>query len=544
MTAEEKGLLAAVDGDRLWQDTERIASFDRRSGGSGEAQAVDFIVDRLSKSGISWNVHRYPVWLSDPLSAELTMGFADGSESRLPCKTWSFCASTPSPLRAPAVYVEKEKLIHHPLDLLASRLQPRDHDLQGKIVVSRTSSPLAAMDAQDRGAAALVCVWEQGDETLIHEGNVNLVWGQPEPLESSFYPALPVVIVPRGQGEALIDRLKSQEAVLTVRTEVKSRCREIPVIEADVPGASDDYILLGNHLDSWHKGACDNATGNAVALAMAELFAKRVPARGIKICWWSGHSNGRYAGSSAFAAENFDSLDLRCLALCNADMPGLQGAVDFARGSSGADMHQLYASVVADVTGQILRPCRSVTGWDLSFKNIGVSSCMSWGSTLPDGSPFGTANGFMSWWWHTEEDLMEHVDRHVLKTDARVYALALHRLTAPKKFPFNLPALAAALQEELRRHEGTESLQRRLKALPLQRLDPLRATRLMNRALYTFKGPHQQDWATPLDLLPGLEMSDTSAPSTPRAVLMVQTFRRAQINRLSSLLGEIEHLAR
>ena len=43
MTAEENALLASVDGDSLWKDTERIASFDRRSGGSGEAQALSLI---------------------------------------------------------------------------------------------------------------------------------------------------------------------------------------------------------------------------------------------------------------------------------------------------------------------------------------------------------------------------------------------------------------------------------------------------------------------------------------------------------------------
>ncbi len=327
-----------------------------------------------------------------------------------------------------------------------------------------------------------------------------------------------------------------------LETRVESGLREIPVIEADVPGRSEDYVLLGNHLDSWHYGACDNATGNAVALGMAELFAGRPLARGVKICWWSGHSNGRYAGSSAFAADRFDSLQRRCLALCNADMPGLRGASDFARGSSGPDLHDLYASVVADVTGQKLRPGGFVTGWDLSFKNVGVSNCMSWSSTLPDGSPDGTANGFMSWWWHTEEDVMEHVSPEVMKSDARLYALALSRLAAPERFPFNVPALLAALKAELARYEGTESLRTRLDALP-SRLEPRRATRLLNRALYTFKGAQQQDWAVPLDLLPGLALARDASPRTGRAELMIRSFRRAQLNRLSELLDALESLA-
>lgn len=543
LTAAEKALLGAIDHGRVWKDVETIASFDRRSGREGEAKAAEFVADRLSRAGVKWTLHRYPAWLSDPVSARLTLLDADGSERRLPCKTWSFCASTREPVRGTPVFVEKTELLHNPLDLLAARGAPRERDLLGKIVVARTASPVAAMDAQDRGAAALVCVWEQGDETLIHEGNVNFIWGQPDPWESSLYPALPVAVMPRGAGEALIRRACAGDAVLELETRVENGVREIPVLEADLPGESEEYVLLGNHLDSWHYGACDNATGNAVALAMAGLFAARPLARGIKICWWSGHSNGRYAGSSAFAADNFDSLRRRCLALCNADMPGLRGADDFARGSSGPDLRGLYASVVADVTGQKLRPGGFVTGWDLSFKNIGVSSCMSWSSTLPDGSPDGTANGFMSWWWHTEEDVMEHVDPVVMKQDARLYALALSRLASPKRFPFDVPALTAALERELPRYEDTEDLRARLKGLPLPRMEPLRATRLLNRALYAFKDAPQQDWALPLDWLPGLALARDASPRTERARLMIRSFRRAQLNRLGDLICALESLA-
>lgn len=544
LTAAEKDLLGAISHDRVWKDVETIASFDRRSGREGEAKSADFVADRLSRAGVKWTLHHYRVWLSDPVSARLTLIEADGSQHRLPCKTWSFCASTREPVRGAPLFVEKTELLHNPLDLLAARLFPRERDLLGKIVIARTTSPVAAMDAQDRGAAALICVWEQGDETQIHEGNVNFIWGQPDPWESSLYPALPIAVMPRGEGEKLICRARGGEAVLELETRVENGCREIPVLEADLPGRSEEYVLLGNHLDSWHYGACDNATGNAVALAMAELFAGRPLARGIKICWWSGHSNGRYAGSSAFAADNFDSLQRRCLALYNADMPGLHGADDFARGSSGPDLHDLYASVVADVTGQNLRPTGFVTGWDLSFKNIGVSSCMSWSSTLPDGSPDGTANSFMSWWWHTEEDVMAHIDPGIMKQDARLYALALNRLARPEKFPFNVPALAAALERELARYEGTEELRLQLKHIPLSRLNPLRATRLLNRALYSFKDAQQQDWAMPLDLLPGLALAQSAAPRTERAKLMTGSFRHAQLNRLGDLICALESLAR
>ncbi len=538
--AYEKELLGAIDHARVLEDTAAISSFDRRSGREGEAKTVDMLTERLDRAGVKWTLYREPVRLSDPVRASLKVFTADGGEHPIPCKTWSFCASSRGVLRGEALCLENAALEHNPLSLLLSRGEERRKDLEGKVVVAETTSPAAVMDAGDRGAAAVVCVWPQGDENLIHEGNVNLVWGQPEPWETSFYPCIPVLVVARGEGEKLLSAAQSGNLRVELETEVQNVVRVIPVLEADIQGESEDYVLLGNHLDSWFYGACDNATGNAIALNMAELFAERRMERGLKICWWSGHSNGRYAGSSAYAARRYDSLVRHCLALCNSDMPGLNGATDFARGSSGPDLHPLYASVVADLTGQTLRPGGFVTGWDLSFKNIGVSTCMSWTSTLPDGSPHGTAGGFMSWWWHTEADVMEHIAPAILETDARVYALTLSRLTRPQRFPFDNEKIAERLICELKRYDGTERLRASLSAMKFGGGDDLPVCRLLNRALYAFKGAAVQDWAAPLNLLPGLSLAQNARVRGEFAQLTLEAFRTAQLNRLREIFRQLE----
>lgn len=541
--AYERALLGTLDQARVLHDTAAIAAFDRRSGREGEAKAIDLLTERLDRAGVSWWLHRYPVWLSDPVRAALTAVGEDGAARRVPCKTWSFCPPSRGTVRGCALVLDASQLEHNPLTLLLSQNSPRERDLDGMIVVTRTCSPVAVLDAGRRGAAAMVCVWPQGDESLIHEGNVNLVWGQPEPWELSLYPAIPVVVTSRGEGEKLIADAARGPLNLELETEVESGLAKIPVLEADISGESDEYVLLGNHLDSWFFGACDNATGNAVALNMAEMFAARRLSRGLKICWWSGHSNGRYAGSAAFCAGSFSSLVRRCLAVCNADMPGLQGATDFGRGSSGVDLRALYAAVVADVTGQTLRPGEWPSGWDLSFKNVGISSCMSWTSTLPDSSPHGTANGFMSWWWHTEADLMEHIDGEILAQDARVYALTLCRLLRPCEFPFNNGALAAELARCLRRYPGTEKLTASLETMHFGRENALSACRLLNRALYAFKDAAAQDWALPLGQTPGLALAASAHARCDRERLALEAFRIAQMNRLSDLISQLENCA-
>ncbi|MGN0838123.1 MAG: M28 family peptidase [Pyramidobacter sp.] len=544
ISTNEKSLLASLDAQEIYDHNAAIAKFDRRSGRPGERQSIDMMTDILTKAGVKFRLHEYPAWLSDPVHGHLRM---DGKE--LYCKTWSFCASTNGTLKAPAVFVEAKDLARNPLDLMGRRLDSHEKDLAGKIVVTLTSGPVPLMNAADRGAVGIVSCWEHGDEKLVHESNVNMIWGQPDPAETGLYNHLPVVGMNYADGRALIEKVKQGGVVLEMETKVEDRQWTLPVLEAVIEGDTDDYILLGNHLDSWFYGACDNGTGNAIALAMAKLFAQaKGLKRGLKICWWSGHSNGRYAGSEAYVRQNYRSLRDHCLALCNTDLPGQRGSTDFGRSSSTPDLEPLYAGVVADITEQKLRHGAYVTGWDMTLKNIGVSSCMSWSSTPPDGSPVATGaqlvGGFMTRWWHTEDDVMEYVDKDVLLTDAKVYALSINRLLTADNF-LNPAATLDEVQNELKAYACAEELRAALSAVRpdiAADRDPkslLRRTRLLNKMLYAFKGAHEQDWAMGLHYVPGLWLAENAHPANDREKLMVAAFRERQINRLWDLVDQL-----
>jgi hypothetical protein len=81
---------------------------------------------------------------------------------------------------------------------------------------------------------------------------------------------------------------------------------------AEIPGSSDEVVMLGAHLDSWHAatGATDNAIGSAVVLeAVRILKAIGVrPRRTIRLALWSGEEQG-LRGSRAYVAKEFGTFE-------------------------------------------------------------------------------------------------------------------------------------------------------------------------------------------------------------------------------------------
>lgn len=105
------------------------------------------------------------------------------------------------------------------------------------------------------------------------------------------------------------------EKKIPVKMEVNIKAEFVPAVDgfnviAEIPGTdkSDEVVMVGAHLDSWHgaTGATDNAAGCASALeAVRVLMATGLkPRRTIRIALWGGEEQG-LLGSRAYVKEHF-----------------------------------------------------------------------------------------------------------------------------------------------------------------------------------------------------------------------------------------------
>jgi carboxypeptidase Q len=85
-------------------------------------------------------------------------------------------------------------------------------------------------------------------------------------------------------------------------------------VVAEIPGSdkSQEVVMLGGHIDSWHSatGATDNAIGSATMMeAIRILQALGVkPRRTIRLALWSGEEQG-LLGSQAYVKEHFGMVE-------------------------------------------------------------------------------------------------------------------------------------------------------------------------------------------------------------------------------------------
>ncbi len=83
---------------------------------------------------------------------------------------------------------------------------------------------------------------------------------------------------------------------------------------AEIPGTdkSDEVVMLGGHLDSWHggTGATDNAIGCSIMMEAARLiqWSGVKPRRTVRVALWSGEEEG-LLGSLAYVKEHFGTAE-------------------------------------------------------------------------------------------------------------------------------------------------------------------------------------------------------------------------------------------
>jgi hypothetical protein len=566
--AHESQVIDSVRVDDAWELVEAFSTLVRESGTEEERQAVADITRRLDAWGIDYTVHEPELLISLPRGASLTVG---GTEIR--AKTPSMATSTPEGgLTAPIVY-EHSGHAKSVNDLFTS--SHGDMDVTGKIVVTEGfPMPGRINDLESRGALGVVAV---APGEWIHEGICTTIWGSPDLLSWPQQPTMPVASIARSDGDRLIEQITAGGLEATLVTRHDTRWRKIPVVVAEIRGQvePDRFVLVHGHIDSWHVGVGDNATGDATLLELARVLGEHRESleRTVRVAWWSGHSHGRYAGSTWFADEFALDLERNCVCHINCDSPGCRDADVFEDVYWMAEAEAFAKDAIQDITGQPSEGRQPLRAGDISFNNLGLSTFFMLSSTMP--APMREAKGYYAVGgcggnieWHTEDDTLEIADRDRLLRDIRLYTGAAFRAANLPVHPLDFRATVVQIEETLSALEGrlnglvdlsatysrAERLRTTLAGLyaAAASADSAAAARPVNdaligigrelvRVLYSSHGAYRQDPALHIPLLPDFAAAADAVGSVPDGVLRTELVRAR--NRLDSALLNATDLA-
>ncbi|QDZ00315.1 M28 family peptidase [Nitratireductor mangrovi] len=455
MNETESAILDAVTLDEPWGLVESFATF-KREHPDDVNRGMDEVVSRLRKHGVEVTVHEPSLYLSLPGLARVE---ADGKTFR--AKPPAYSTDARGGLKGQLVYVGAR---HNAMitDMFEQKVDTTDElarMVRGKIVISEGfASPGLVSQFEEIGAIGVIGINPGVD---IHWGICTTIWGTPDLDDLPRKPKIPAVAVNKPDGEALAE-IADKGGEVTLYTEMEEGWFTSKLPEVFIKGSEepDKYVFLHGHLDSWDVGVGDNATGDATMLEVARvLWANRGKLkRSVRICWWPGHSTGRYAGSTWFSDTFALDLEENCVAQVNCDSPGCRWATEFINLSRMSETEAFLAEVIGDVAGKAIEGERPHRAGDYSFNNIGISSYLMLSSTMPDVQreekgyyTVGGCGGNIA--WHTENDTLEIADKDILLRDIKVYLLAVLRNANAEILPFDWRATTKEFAETVAEYQ-------------------------------------------------------------------------------------------
>ena len=221
-------------------------------------------------------------------------------------------------------------------------------------------------------------------------------------------------------------------------------------VVAEIPGSdrSDEIVMLGGHLDSWHAatGATDNAVGASMMMEAVRLIhvLDLKPRRTIRIALWAGEEQG-LLGSAAYVKQHFGTFENpkpefdKLVAYFNIDSGTgrVRGASIFGP-PEAATILRAALEPFADlgVAGALPTTSRATGGTDsTSFNSAGLAG-------------IGLAQDpieYTSTTWHTNLDTYERIVPEDVKAASTVIAAAVWHVAnrdqmLPRFTKENMPA--------------------------------------------------------------------------------------------------------
>lgn len=270
----------------------------------------------------------------------------------------------------------------------------------------------AANEASKRGAAAAI-IRSVGTDShrFPHAGNMNY--------EAGVAP-IPTAALSNPDADLLARALAAKKPV-RVRLDLKTqRVESAPSgnVIGEIPGRTDELIVIGGHLDSWDlgTGAVDDGAGIAITMAAAKLVdeLKGTPSRTIRVVMWGAEEVGIHGGK-AYAEKHKDDLDRHVLA---AESDFGAGRVWQLRTRFGAG-REGHAKDLAEA----LRPLGVGPGTAEAFGGADVGPLRAAGVPVLDLAQDGSDYFDLH---HTANDTLDKIDPAALKQNVAAWAVMLY----------------------------------------------------------------------------------------------------------------------
>ncbi|HET9014888.1 MAG TPA: M28 family peptidase [Thermomicrobiaceae bacterium] len=574
--AFERRVRQAVSVDALQRHLEVFSTLFRDSGSEDEWKAARYIAETLRGYGVEAEILEFDSLISWPLAGRLARLDDAGHEAEeITVRTRAFGGQTaPGGLEAELVFVpfaapEAGAMI------FSHRAVAGDYtglDVAGKIVLTMDGGPDGIRRAEEHGAAGHIHIWPS-DEPVVHEMIGTSVWGTPTRESARRLPRIPSFGVSNADGLRLAERCRAGTTRVRAESNVKTEWMRVPLVTGFIPGAaSDDFLLVGAHIDSWYEGITDNATGDAALLEMARVLGanRAVLRRGVRFGWWPGHSTGRYSGSTWYVDNHFAELRAHAVGYLNIDSPGVKGTEIFDCRYNCGEIEHVTRDVVGELSGQEPNIRRPLRAGDQSFLGVGLPSLGAFRMLPvehPDRKAVGGSGG--AWWWHSPADTLDKADTNVLAADVEIYVTMAARMCVPEVIPYRFVPAARDFVDRLTAYREMAGDRLDLSGLiavaegflaAVERLDASsttdstvaarndglkRLSRVVNAALFTINGPYEMDPALQLPVLPGLAPVAQLAELDPRDddYHFLRTELVRQRNRIEDALLEATRLA-
>jgi aminopeptidase YwaD len=547
-----------LDNARMVKYVYDIGQWHRYTGSDQGEACVDYILNNLKQAGIPVKTETYDAYVSLPVDEGTQLMLSDGQICRLIGDVYSAAAQDLPCELVYDVWSEKKKIY---------TLEERERfaAFKGKLVLTHASGGEFAEQLARAGAVGMIHI-SISKGGFIHHGNIGAEWGTPSAAKAGQIVRIPSASIAYEDGNQLIARLKKEKVTARLTINVITEIRKSRMVIADIEGKHKQFVLINGHYDSWYEGITDNAASDAMMMELAKVFwnHREHLERSVRIAWWSGHSDARYAGSTWYCDHHFLELHKWCVGNINLDLAGCKYSEQVRARTTCMEGEPFTQAVIEKYTGLKAKAyIPMIRGGDQSFwgTRIPINIMLKYEPTdekrispCPSGGP----------WWHTEQDTIDKLDEAILYRDAlmnlemackvlnaevlpvQMVAFAgkmkifLDEIDADTAADFNLDEVKAALRAFV---PYAAKLERAVEGTEAGSADDIikRVAGELVRLVYTSGSPYQQDRSTaylPFGVLRKAMGMNRENTSDVHYLFEMTEFQRA-CNRIAGQLYEL-----